>query len=308
MVPWDRDGHSLWLRGKNSIADRLSLRGARPRLFLTLLFTAIGLCAAVNALSWNGFTLLEWWRETHSGVVLSQAQTRRKVVALTFDDGPDLRYTPRVLALLKRYHVKATFFEEGREVEAHPELSRLVASQGHILGNHTLTHPYLLRQSAKGIRHEMAGGEQCLEDALHCKTYLFRPPRGQWNPTVFREARREGDHIILWSVGVEHHDVHTARSMAARALRLVRPGGILLMHDGGGNRETTVQALPLILDGLRKRGYRCVTVPQLLHIRGDAPLPPTLQDVAKRPAARRDTADKPATAHTASFTPGFVLH
>ena len=251
---------------------------------------------------------MEWWRETHSGIVLSQAQTRRKVVALTFDDGPNPRYTPRILALLQRYHVKATFFEEGREVEAHPELSRLVAAQGHILGNHTLTHPYLLRQSAKGIRREMAGGERCLEDALHCKTYLFRPPRGQWNPVVFREARREGDHIILWSVGVEHHDARTARSMAARALRLVRPGGILLMHDGGGNRETTVQALPLILEGLRKRGYRCVTVPQLLHIRGDAPMPAAPKSPAVPHVTIPHVTHRPAVEHLASLAPGFVLH
>src|SRR5262249_38728208 len=112
---------------------------------------------------------------------------------------------------------------------------------------------------------------QSLETVLHRRTPLFRPPRGDWNPTIFEAARRQGDTLILWTVAVEHHDAPTPRAMTDRALRQLRPGSILLLHDGG-NRETTVQAPPLLLDGLRARGYRCVTVPELLHLPGDAAL------------------------------------
>jgi peptidoglycan/xylan/chitin deacetylase (PgdA/CDA1 family) len=241
---------------------------------LTFGLTLGGLTLAVCAFSWNGFTLAEWWRETHSGVVLSEAHTRSRLVALTFDDGPDPRYTPRILAILQQYGAKATFFEEGRQVQAYPALAAEILTQGHVIGNHTYSHPYLTRESRRDVCREISGCERSLETCLHLKSSLFRPPRGQWNPIIYREARREGDHIVLWTVAVEHHEVRTPRAIAERALRLVRPGGILLLHDGGiPSRENTVQALPLLMDGLRRRGYRCVTVPELLHIRGDTTLP-----------------------------------
>jgi len=250
----------------------------RPSLktFLTLGLALGGLCVAACALSWHGFTLVEWWRDSRSGVVLYKADTRAKVVALTFDDGPDPIYTPRVLAILRRYGVRATFFETGRQVQAYPQVARMVVAEGHVVGNHTWSHPYLERKSARGVGSEMEGGEICLEKTLRLRSHLFRPPRGHWNPIIFREARREGDHIILWTVALEHHDAPTPRAMVARALRLVQPGSILLMHDGAHvSREKTVEALPLLLDGLRRRGYRCVTVPELFHIHGDDPLKKT---------------------------------
>ena len=230
----------------------------------------LGISGVAFGLHWNGFTLVEWWRESHSGVVISGAQTSEKRIALTFDDGPDPNYTPRILAILQQYGVKATFFQEGQQVSAYPDIARAVVAQGHVIGNHTFSHPYLNRKSAKEVCQEMADCEHSLETCLHRKSYLFRPPRGQWNPTIYREARRQGDHIILWTLALEHHEVKTPQAMVNRVLRQIRPGGILLMHDGARvSREMTVQALPLLLEGLRKRGYQCVTVPELLHIRGD---------------------------------------
>ncbi len=246
------------------------------KTLLTLLLTLGALSLAVGAFSWHwrGFTLVEWWRETQSGLVLSQARTRAKVIALTFDDGPDPALTPRVLAILRRYRVHATFFEEGQRVAACPGLARAVVADGHGIGNHTLTHPYLTRRSRAQIQREIEGCDARLADVLRLRTHLFRPPRGQWNPTIFREARHDGDRIILWTVALEHHEARTPRAMALRALRLIQPGGIVLLHDGGPpSREATLKALPLLLDGLRARGYRCVTVPELLHIPGNDRLP-----------------------------------
>lgn len=249
------------------------MTGARirwTRHLLTLGLTLGGLSVAACAFSWNGFTLVEWWRESHSGQVLCGARTRQPVVALTFDDGPDPRFTPRILDTLRRYGVKATFFDTGRHVLAYPALARLEVKRGHQIGNHTFSHPYLERQSARKVRSEVTDCETALYRTLGLRSHLFRPPRGTWNPTIFREARRQGDRIILWTVALDHHGVKTPRASAARVMRLVQPGGIILMHDGGGSsREMTVRALPLLLDGLRKRGYRCVTVPELLHISGD---------------------------------------
>jgi len=233
-----------------------------------------GLGLTACAVTWRGFTLAEWWRESHSGFILWKADTRQKVVALTFDDGPDPRYTPRILAILRQYGVKATFFDVSRQVQAYPDLAREEVAEGHVVGNHTCSHPYLDHESRRQVSLEIGRCETCLETTLHLRTHLFRPPRGDWNPTIFREARRQGDRLILWSVAVEHHEVHTPRALAARALRIVRPGSILLMHDGAcQHREATVAALPLILDGLKARGYRCVTVPELLHVPGDEAVP-----------------------------------
>ncbi len=262
--------------------NRHPFQVTRIGLLLGLLLGGIGLAACV--ISWHGFTLVEWWREGHSGVVLWKGNTQARCVALTFDDGPDPRYTPSILNILRQYGVKATFFQVGRQVDAYPELARAVAAQGHVIGNHTYSHPYLDHESGPEVAQEMARGERSLETALHLRSYLFRPPRGDWDPVIFRECRREGDHLILWTLALDHHTVHTPQAMAARALRLIRPGSVLLLHDGADSkRGVTVQALPILLAGLRARGYRCVTVPELFHIRGDLPLP----EQAQAPHGRR---------------------
>lgn len=224
---------------------------------------------------WDGFTLSAWRRACASGVVRWQAGASGNAapprIALTFDDGPDPRYTPAVLAILARYHVRATFFVEGRFVRAHPALARQIVAQGHVLGNHTDTHPYLNRLDAPGVRAELDACDRTLQDMLNLRTYLFRPPRGLWNAAIYSETARRGDYLILWTVALEHHDAVAPHAMSERALRLLADGGILLLHDGGSApRDTTVAALPLLLDGLRARGYQCVTVPELLHIPGNA--------------------------------------
>src|SRR5512142_1951002 len=113
------------------------------RQFAITLFLAASLLAlaGVYAFPWHGLTVYERWREMRSGRVFNNANMRRRVVALTFDDGPDPRYTPEVLDILKRESVRATFFVCGNMLEAHPELGRRIVAEGHVLGNHTETHP-----------------------------------------------------------------------------------------------------------------------------------------------------------------------
>ena len=254
-------------------ADKKQIGRIRKR---RLALCAAALLLLVCFVRYDGYTLPEWWRDAHSGIVRWQADTlpseareEAKYVALTFDDGPDPRCTPRILDILRQYHVKATFFVEGRFVRAYPGLARRILAEGHVLGNHTDTHPYLNRQSAEDVRAEINGCDRALQTVLHLRAFLFRPPRGLWNPTIYRDVKGRGDHLILWTVALEHHDAPTPPAMAARTLRLLQPGGILLLHDGGSApRDTTVTALPLLLDGLQTRGYQCVTVPDLLHIPG----------------------------------------
>ncbi len=240
----------------------------------------MGLAGGVLVLSvcnatYNGFTLTEWWRDLHSGVVLSHAVTSEKVVALTFDDGPDPNYTPRVLDILRRYSLHATFFDQGRLIQQYPQIVRRAVAEGNCLGNHTYSHPYLTRLTPGAIQNEMQSCEHSIEANVGIRTALFRPPRGDWNPAVYRETVEERNRLILWTLALEHHDVPTPQAMAQRVLQRVRPGDIILMHDGAFvSRETTVQALPLVIEGLQRRGYRCVTVPELLHIPAILPLSP----------------------------------
>ncbi len=153
-------------------------------------------------------------------------------------------------------------------VARHPELTRSLVAHGHCIGSHTFSHPLLTRLSRVQIRQEIEGGQRALATDAGVASHLFRPPYGEWNDTVFREAERAHVPLILWTVALEHHEVPTPEAMAARALRLIQPGGIILMHDGTNPpRETTVQALPLLLEGLRQRGYRCVTIPVLLGLK-----------------------------------------
>jgi peptidoglycan/xylan/chitin deacetylase (PgdA/CDA1 family) len=239
----------------------------RHRSLLTLGLAVSILAIAFFKATYNGFTLPEWWHDLHSGVVVSRAVTSEKVVAVTFDDGPDPAYTPRVLAILNRYSIHATFFEEGRMIQRYPQLARSVVAQGNVIGNHTFTHPYLTRLSPATIHTEIESCDHVLASDVGISTTLFRSPRGDWNPAVYREVQKRHDHLILWTVALEHHDVPTPQAMAQRVLNQVQPGAIILMHDGGSSpRGTTVQALPLLIEGLQKRGYRCVTIPQLLHL------------------------------------------
>ncbi len=229
----------------------------------------LALCAGFVRV--KGFTLPVWLSERRSGFVLWRGDGSRKEIALTFDDGPDPVFTPQVLALLRRHRAHATFFLIGKFVRKNPEIVRRTLSEGHAVGNHTETHPHLERFLAPEVRSEMERCDEALASEARIRTWLFRPPRGEWNPTIFDVARSRGDRLILWTYAVEHRDAPTADSMAKRALDLAQPGAIVLMHDGG-HRDKTVQALAQILDGLERRGYRFVTVPELLGIRGQEPI------------------------------------
>lgn len=220
------------------------------------------LTAAVFLAPWHGFPLWIWWREWRSGIFMHELDTHEKEVALTFDDGPDPICTPQILDTLRAEGVHATFFVEGRMLVRYPDLALREMREGHTLGNHTFSHPYLERKSSGEVQKEIESCDEAMYRLLQLKTSLLRTPRGNWNPTITEEARRSGKHIILWSGAVEHHDAATVQQLTDRAIRLAHPGAILLLHDGSyGQRINTVHALPGIIQGLKARGYRFVTIP-----------------------------------------------
>lgn len=197
--------------------------------------------------------------------------TRQKVFALTFDDGPDPTYTPQVLRVLKQKNVPATFFMVGKMVRAHPQTARLVLESGAPIGNHSWSHP---KTSAAPVQ-EVERTDKILQSTLGLQTTLFRPPYGLLRNGLAAAAQRQGDHIVLWScVGTDWDKRATSAVIIAKVMHRVKPGGIALLHDGGGNRSATIAALPRIIDAVRAKGYRFVTVPQLLKMGPTLPRKP----------------------------------
>lgn len=199
--------------------------------------------------------------------VIREVATDEKVVALTYDDGPHPVFTPEILRALDRYGAKATFFMVGSRMEKYPQVVKEVLAKGHAIGNHTFSHPANLELETRGqVIHEVAACEEVIWRMCGKHTELFRPPKGLANRPVLR-AVGGGYKTILWTVSADHHEARTPRQMAERVISAVRPGAIVLAHDGiYPMRWRDVAATPLIIEGLRRRGYRFVTVPQLLAV------------------------------------------
>jgi len=187
-----------------------------------------------------------------------------KVVALTFDDGPWIETTEQVLAILDRFDAPATFFVTGRQVEQFPQLTQQIVASGHAIANHSWTHPMEEMDSETAIR-ELEGTNRLIEQVTGVRPALFRPPGGNLNTRLVEYAKRAKFAVMMWSVDSDDYYV-SAPLVMDNVLQDVRPGGIVLFHDGGGDQQATVEALPQLLATLSRLGYRFVTVPELLHL------------------------------------------
>jgi peptidoglycan/xylan/chitin deacetylase (PgdA/CDA1 family) len=179
-----------------------------------------------------------------------------RVVYLTFDDGPDRRYTPQVLDLLRRYDAHATFFAVGRSVEAEPALARRIVRDGHMLGNHTFSHRDLTTLGASAFFAEVDRAHAAIRRATGLSARWLRPPYGAVSASVRSLAAARGYRLALWDVDPQDWRRPGAAAIAASVLAHVRPGANVLLHDGGGDRSQTVEALGRILPALAARGYR----------------------------------------------------
>jgi peptidoglycan/xylan/chitin deacetylase (PgdA/CDA1 family) len=197
------------------------------------------------------------------------ADTDEPVVALTFDDGPNPPYTEQLLELLGREGVRATFFMIGARVQAHPDSARAVVQAGHEVGNHSWSHPRLLLLSPSRTRAEIERTDAELRRIGACGTpdfrapHLVRGPQTDW--ILWRSGRR---HIAAGPAGCDW-ETQDPQRIAARVLQDVRPGSIIVLHDGhggadGAERQGTVGAVELVIHALRERGYRFATVRELV--------------------------------------------
>lgn len=193
-----------------------------------------------------------------------------KRVALSFDDGPDPVVTPEVLDALREYGAKATFFVIGRTLDRYPELGRRMAAEGHAIGNHSWQHSRFQNfRPAAWHEAELARGEASITAVTGGGAVAYRPPVGLKSGELAQAAwRRRMPAMVAWSLHSRDTLFSDPERIARRVLTHVRGGDIILMHDGhdlpGRTRPVCAPALRLILAGLSERGFRCVTVPELL--------------------------------------------
>jgi peptidoglycan/xylan/chitin deacetylase (PgdA/CDA1 family) len=205
--------------------------------------------------------------------VIFSVPTRERIVALTYDDGPHPVFTPEILKVLAKHHVKATFFMIGERMESYPAVVKQVVAGGNEIGNHTYTHPHNIELDTNPqVIRELDRCEEVIERMTGKRTKLFRPPLGLRDGAVLQIAGEEDYRTILWTVSADHHDAPTPRDMAQRVLRHIRPGAIILAHDGTyPMRWKDVAATSLIIEELEKRGYRFVTVSEMLDTQVSRP-------------------------------------
>lgn len=205
---------------------------------------------------------------------LSSVETDRRVIALTFDDGPDPQFTPAVLDVLAACNVTATFFAVGRNVRAHPGLYRAVVAAGHAIANHTQDHLCLDGHPRGVIDQQITMADASMRAAGHRPGPFFRPPHGWTSPQVAAATRMLGLRSVFWSDCLEAHLKAGIDGAADTVIHHAEPGSIVLCHDGGRlagphpqheDRSRTVAALPRLVDGILDKGLMPVTVADLVR-------------------------------------------
>jgi peptidoglycan/xylan/chitin deacetylase (PgdA/CDA1 family) len=199
--------------------------------------------------------------------VIRRGTPHRREVALTFDDGPS-RYTRHFVRRLRLLHVPATFFTIGIQLDRYPRAIASELRSGFPVADHTVNHPPLARLPGAAQRREIRGQARRLRRLGVPWPRLFRPPYGSYDRTTEGVARSMGMLVVMWSVDSRDFLRPGRKTIVHNVVSAVRPGAIVLMHDGGGDRSQTLAAVPGIVRTLRRRGYRFVTVPQLLRPRG----------------------------------------
>lgn len=194
-------------------------------------------------------------------------QTEVKLVSLTFDDGPDGKYTSQILDILKEYNVKATFFVVGPQVEKYPDIAKRIVDEGHSIGNHTWSHSNLTKLSDKARIKEIARAQQAILDATGVTSQLMRAPYGATSASVLKTIHNDNMKHVFWTVDTKDWAGTSVKEMYTNVMSNTHQGGIILMHSFGGRKhaiEHTVELLPSIIKDLRKKGFEFATVDELI--------------------------------------------
>jgi peptidoglycan/xylan/chitin deacetylase (PgdA/CDA1 family) len=228
------------------------------------ILTAAAATAAVAAGYQSMAPTGQWFGRTFTGL-----RDQSKQLALTYDDGPNDPYTLRLLEVLTRHNVRATFFLIGRYVQQRPDIVRELVKAGHVVGNHTFTHPLLIFRSARELRMQLTDCERALTDAVGEHSNLFRPPFGGRRPAVLRIARQMGLEPVMWNVTGYDWNAPSVEHIERKVTRKVRGGDVILLHDGGHrafgtDRAHTVAATDRLTSRYKSEGYEFVTIPEMM--------------------------------------------
>lgn len=229
-------------------------------LAVTVVSGAAAVAAGYQSMAPTG----EWYGKTFTGTTTGSRQ-----IALTYDDGPNDPHTPRLLDVLSKHNINATFFLIGRYVRQRPEIARQIVRAGHTVGNHTFTHPLLTFKSETEIRQQLSDCRAALEDAIGAHSNLFRPPFGGRRPAVLRLARELGLQPVMWSVTGYDWSAPPAAVIERKVAKQIRGGDVILLHDGGHNqmgadRSQTIIATDHLISRQKSQGYDFVTIPRMM--------------------------------------------
>jgi peptidoglycan/xylan/chitin deacetylase (PgdA/CDA1 family) len=204
--------------------------------------------------------------------ILWRIPTRERVIALSFDDGPDPRHTPEILDLLDEHRIPATFFLIGRHVRQHPELARRIAGGVHEIGNHTFTHRMLPFLRDEKIVHEIRHAGEVIREVTGCSPQLLRPPMGLFTRRVVDLVEHCGCQVVIGDVYPRDPHLPGREKIYHRVISRAQPGSIIILHDGGNTRRVdrsqTVWATRQIVRHLQQENYRFVTISQLASLDG----------------------------------------
>jgi len=240
---------------------------SRPTRHTRRRLTAIAIALAGVTLALVGLRHLARSRTVQLfGTLVSRVDTRDSVVALTFDDGPVAALGDSIVGLLATRGARATFFVTGRELQAAPKVGRALVAAGHELGNHTWSHERMVLRSPAFVRREVERTDAIIRATGHAGPIRFRAPYGFKLVALPYFLWRTGRTSITWDIEPDSHaDVAaSAHGIVAHVLARVRPGSIILLHPWYRSRATSLAAVPALVDSLHARGYRVVTVGELL--------------------------------------------
>jgi peptidoglycan/xylan/chitin deacetylase (PgdA/CDA1 family) len=206
----------------------------------------------------------------NNDIFLGAGKNNKKVVALTFDDGPGPN-TEKVIEILNKYNIKATFFVEGSLVKLYPEIAKKIVDAGNEIGNHTYSHinyyTYKNQDKEKILTEEIEKSEKIILQVTGIKTTLLRMPYGYTRDWVLKIAQKKGYKIVSWTFGYDWHLELSSDKLLDLYTKNIHNGAIFLLHDGGTNRKKTLAILPNLIEKIKEKGYNIVTISEMFELK-----------------------------------------
>jgi polysaccharide deacetylase family sporulation protein PdaB len=240
-----------------------------PEVKEKLIYNILGNC---SKLATKAKSDMDNWRlqivslvKQNKNTVFINGYTDEKTVSLTFDDGPDGSITPKVLDVLKASNVKASFFFIGKTVKTYPSVVKRAYDEGNLVLSHSFTHPELSKVSEESVRNELSLTENAIYSVIGKKPSIIRPPYGDVSQKTINILDKESYKTIIWSIDTLDWCQKDKNNIAKNVVDNVRPGDIILMHCNE-DKKATLEALPMIIQGLKEKGYNFLTLSEMLHV------------------------------------------